>query len=115
MQYFQAFHVEAVLKHISAAYELFWHTFHGLSSFRGNNVCNRKSATYYTCFKYEHKHLPSYFTDRSLSPRVVSSVARFRLGSHNLKWREIDSLVSLGQIGFVSGAVQRTARCYIAL
>jgi hypothetical protein len=52
MQYFQAFHVEAVLMRISAAYELFWHTFRGLSSFCGNDVQNHMSATYYTCFKY---------------------------------------------------------------
>jgi hypothetical protein len=45
MQYFQAFHIEAVLKRISAAYK---HIFHGLSSFRGNDVYTRKSATFYT-------------------------------------------------------------------
>ena len=69
-------------------YSSYWEQYRDVHTFRAPDAPSRKTLTYSQCFRSEEcfPALRDYFHSSSVLPlRAVRSVARFRLGSHNLE------------------------------
>ena len=76
-----------VMGQVTQKYEDFWKRYEQVDSFRQDFGDGHKTLTYAKCFKPEaiFPSLPAYFMCDQLTPSDVARVARFRVGSHNLR------------------------------